>query len=177
MIVPNAAGPDLVIAQQILLEKQTLDCFTNVNLVGILQERLNADRYIVYGVVTEICVKFAAFGLLKTGRRVEIVTDAVSSLSAEASRENSGGVHGGGRSANQRREDRRDRAMSQKTLLTADELERMPDDDSVQIELDEGELITMPPAGEEHGDVGAGITILLGNFVKKHREFPVSVRD
>ncbi len=41
--------------------------------------------------------------------------------------------------------------MSRKVLLTADELERMPDDDSVQIELDEGELITMAPASEEHG--------------------------
>ncbi len=38
----------------------------------------------VYGVVTEICVKLAAFGLLKTGMRVEIVTDAVRCLSEEA---------------------------------------------------------------------------------------------
>jgi len=59
--------------------------------------------------------------------------------------------------------------MSSKTLLTADELERMPDDDSVQIELDEGELITMPPAGEEHGGCGAEITGILRDFVKKHR--------
>jgi Uma2 family endonuclease len=35
--------------------------------------------------------------------------------------------------------------MSTKALLTADELEQMPDDDSVRTELDEGELITMPP--------------------------------
>jgi nicotinamidase/pyrazinamidase len=66
-------------AQQILLEKQANDCFTNVNLPGILKQ-LNADRYVVYGVVTEICVKCAAFGLLKTGKRVELVTDAVRSL-------------------------------------------------------------------------------------------------
>ncbi len=59
--------------------------------------------------------------------------------------------------------------MSTKTLLTADELERMPDDDSVQIELDEGELITMPPAGEEHGHIGCGISAELGYFVKKHK--------
>ena len=67
--------------------------------------------------------------------------------------------------------------MSSRTLLTADELELMPDDDSVQIELDEGELITMPPAGEEHGDVGAEITILLGNFVKKHHLGKVYTAD
>lgn len=59
--------------------------------------------------------------------------------------------------------------MSSKTLLTADELELMPDDDSVQIELDEGELITMPPAGEEHGGCGNEIAWLLTSFVKKHR--------
>ncbi len=38
----------------------------------------------VYGVVTEICVKFAAFGLLKTERRVELVTDAIKELDAAA---------------------------------------------------------------------------------------------
>ncbi len=68
--------------QQILLEKQTFDCFSNPNLPGLLEE-LGADRYVVYGVVTEICVKFAAFGLLRTGARVEIVGDAVRSLRAE----------------------------------------------------------------------------------------------
>ena len=31
-------------------------------------------------VVTEVCVKFAAFGLLATGKRVEIVTDAICPL-------------------------------------------------------------------------------------------------
>jgi nicotinamidase/pyrazinamidase len=50
-----------------------------VNLPALL-ERLGAGRYVVYGVVTEICVKLAAFGLLKTGGRVELVTDAVRSL-------------------------------------------------------------------------------------------------
>jgi nicotinamidase/pyrazinamidase len=73
-------------AQQILLEKQTFDCFTNVNLAGLL-ERLGAERYVVYGVVTEICVKLAAWGLLKTGKRVELVTDAVRSLDDAASAE------------------------------------------------------------------------------------------
>ncbi len=41
----------------------------------------------VYGVVTEICVKLAAFGLLKTGKRVELVMDAVRSLNDAASAE------------------------------------------------------------------------------------------
>jgi Uma2 family endonuclease len=59
--------------------------------------------------------------------------------------------------------------MSAKTLLTAAELERMPDDDSVRTELDEGELITMPPAGWDHGDRGVNITAILHNYVKKNR--------
>ena len=66
-------------AQQILLEKQSVDCFTNPNLPALL-ERLEADRCVVYGVVTEICVKNAAMGLLKSGRQVTVVTDAVRSL-------------------------------------------------------------------------------------------------
>ena len=82
--LPNVAGPVQVEgAQEILLEKQALDCFTNVNLPALL-DRLCAQRYVVYGVVTEICVRHAALGLLKTGARVEIVTDAVRSLSPEA---------------------------------------------------------------------------------------------
>jgi nicotinamidase/pyrazinamidase len=86
VVIPNS-GFDLNIdAQQFLLEKQTFDCFTNMNLAKLL-EGLGADRYVVYGVVTEICVKFAAWGLLKTGKRVELVTDAVRSLGDAASAE------------------------------------------------------------------------------------------
>lgn len=70
-------------AKQILLEKQTLDVFTNENLPGLLDE-FAADRYVVYGVVTEICVRIAALGLLKTGKRVEIVEDAIRSLDGSA---------------------------------------------------------------------------------------------
>jgi nicotinamidase/pyrazinamidase len=68
-----------MVENQFLIDKQQLDCFTSPQLMPLLQ-KLNADRYVVYGVVTEICVKFAAFGLLKTGRPVEIVTDAVRAL-------------------------------------------------------------------------------------------------
>jgi nicotinamidase/pyrazinamidase len=70
-------------AQQILVEKQTFDCFSNPNLAQVLIE-LNAHRYVVYGVVTEICVRLATEGLLKTGKRVELVTDAVRELNETA---------------------------------------------------------------------------------------------
>jgi nicotinamidase/pyrazinamidase len=65
--------------RQILFPKTQLDVFAVPDLQPLL-ERLAADRYVVYGVVTEICVKCAVFGLLKTGKRVELVTDAVQAL-------------------------------------------------------------------------------------------------
>jgi nicotinamidase/pyrazinamidase len=73
-------------ARQLILEKQRLDCFSSPHLNPLLG-RLNADRYVVYGVVTEICVRFAAFGLLKSGKPVEIVTDAVKALDEQKARQ------------------------------------------------------------------------------------------
>jgi nicotinamidase/pyrazinamidase len=70
---------DLRGARQILLEKQSVDCFTNANLPALL-DKLSVKSCVVYGVVTEICVKNAALGLLKSGRNVTLVTDAVRSL-------------------------------------------------------------------------------------------------
>jgi nicotinamidase/pyrazinamidase len=70
---------DLKDVRQILLEKQSVDCFTNANLPTLL-DQLNVKSCVVYGVVTEICVKNAALGLLKAGLNVTLVTDAVRSL-------------------------------------------------------------------------------------------------
>jgi len=83
-VVPNAlATVDIAGAQQILLEKNDLDLFTNPNLPGLL-DRIGADEYYVYGVLTEYCVKCAVMGLLKTGSKVHLVTDAIAHLSAPA---------------------------------------------------------------------------------------------
>ena len=70
---------DLLVPNQIIFEKITTDAFLNPKLGPLLAE-LGADRYVVYGVVTEICVRFAALGLLATGTPVAIVTDAVELL-------------------------------------------------------------------------------------------------
>ena len=64
---------------QIIFEKQEIDFFTNPRLRPML-DQMKADRYVVYGVVTEYCVQAAAFGLLKMSVRVDVVTDAIKSL-------------------------------------------------------------------------------------------------
>jgi nicotinamidase/pyrazinamidase len=81
-VIPSRVSADFTLARQIILEKQQLDLFTNPNLTRLL-EALEADEYVVYGVVTEYCVRFAALGLLKTGKPVTLVTDAIQALSEE----------------------------------------------------------------------------------------------
>ena len=57
---------------------------------------LAADRFVVYGVVTEICVLFAARGLLKYGKPLTIVTDAVAALTDVASKAALSEIQAGG---------------------------------------------------------------------------------
>jgi nicotinamidase/pyrazinamidase len=84
VVIPNKPGlPRIAGARQIMVEKQALDCFTNVNLAALL-DRLGEGQCVVYGVVTEICVELAAFGLLKMGRKVSLVTDAIKELNRSA---------------------------------------------------------------------------------------------
>ncbi len=71
------------IAPQMILEKQSVDCFTNPHLPGLLNA-LQADRCVVYGVATEICVRNAAVGLRDRGYQVEVVAEAVKELSRDA---------------------------------------------------------------------------------------------
>jgi nicotinamidase/pyrazinamidase len=71
-------------ARQILFEKNQLDITTSANFRPFV-DRLAADRYVVYGVVTEYCVRFAALALLETGKPVSLVTDAIQALRAEGS--------------------------------------------------------------------------------------------
>jgi nicotinamidase/pyrazinamidase len=73
-------------APQIVLEKQNVDCFTNPNLTPLL-DQLGPARFVVYGVVTEVCVLYAARGLLLAGRPVELVADAVWPVSTETERD------------------------------------------------------------------------------------------
>lgn len=71
--------------QQILLEKQTLDIFQTHHAHSLV-ERLPRDaEFLVFGVVTEYCVRFAAKGLLERGRSVSVIEDAIETLNPEES--------------------------------------------------------------------------------------------
>jgi nicotinamidase/pyrazinamidase len=81
---PAASLPrDISQYQQIHLEKQTLDIFQSRH-ADELVKRLGDDKeFVVFGVVTEYCVRLAAKGLLERGHRVSVVKDAIETLKAE----------------------------------------------------------------------------------------------
>jgi len=78
--------PQLPQAKQIIVEKQVLDCFSNPNLKPLL-DALEADRFVVYGVATEHCVRCALAGLVGIGTPVHFVTDAICGINADVSRQ------------------------------------------------------------------------------------------
>jgi nicotinamidase/pyrazinamidase len=78
--VRNGANPAAFPgAPQIVVEKQTVDMFQTATLRRVLTAQ-PAERYVVFGVVTEICVWYAVRGLREMGQTVDVVTDAVASL-------------------------------------------------------------------------------------------------
>lgn len=74
------------LAGQTFFEKSRIDFFDDERLTRVLDE-LKADRFVVYGLVTEYCVRSAAFGLLKRNAQVQLVTDAVKGLDPIKERE------------------------------------------------------------------------------------------
>ena len=84
-MVPNRPElPDIGGAKQIVIEKQTVDAFQAPNFLRVI-DQLGADQCVVYGVITEICVLNAVRGLLRSGRKVTVVNDAIETLKADAS--------------------------------------------------------------------------------------------
>jgi nicotinamidase/pyrazinamidase len=89
-VIPNNPSlhlpGDLSRPGQVVIEKQVLDVFSNPH-ASELVELLGLDaEYVVFGVVTEYCVQFAAKGLLERGRKVTVVTDAIETLKPEEGR-------------------------------------------------------------------------------------------
>jgi nicotinamidase/pyrazinamidase len=85
--VPNDADAklpeDLSKYQQVLLEKQTLNIFESRHADALVKQFGPQPEFVVFGVVTEYCVSFAAKGLLERGRRVAVVRDAIETLKQE----------------------------------------------------------------------------------------------
>jgi nicotinamidase/pyrazinamidase len=67
---------------QIHLEKQTLDIFETRHAEEVLKRLPKDAEFVVFGVVTEYCVRLAVKGLLARGRRVLVVKDAIETLNA-----------------------------------------------------------------------------------------------
>jgi nicotinamidase/pyrazinamidase len=89
-VVPNNASfslpPRILDYQQIVLQKQTFDVFDNPQTDKILDHLGGEPEFVVFGVVTEYCVRCAAKGLLERGRKVSVVQDAIETLKAEDGR-------------------------------------------------------------------------------------------
>jgi len=81
----NARLPeDFFQYQQIILEKQTLDIFATRHAADLVERLGNNAEFVVFGVVTELCVACAIRGLLERKRRVVVVRDAIEALAPEA---------------------------------------------------------------------------------------------
>lgn len=74
---------DLSQYQQVLLEKQTLNIFESRHADELVGRLGKQAEFVVFGVVTEYCVSFAAKGLLERGRRVAVVQDAIETLTRD----------------------------------------------------------------------------------------------
>jgi len=87
-IIPNRPKAELPAVEryrQIVIEKQTIDVFTNPNIEAFLA-RIGKPDIVLYGVVTEICVAVATHGLLDRGYRVTVMEDAIQYLDQEKGR-------------------------------------------------------------------------------------------
>jgi nicotinamidase/pyrazinamidase len=88
LTVPNRSDftwpEDLNAYQQIVLEKQELDVFSNPQTSALLNRLKDDAQFIVYGVATDYCVGLAARGLLSRGKNVSIVEDAIAAIDPQA---------------------------------------------------------------------------------------------
>jgi len=77
-VVPNEPDAPMPPADclHVVVEKQDFPIFTNCNIDRIL-DWTGVKEAVLYGVVTEVCVRAAALGLRERGWRVCLVEDAV----------------------------------------------------------------------------------------------------
>lgn len=79
---PTALPDPLTDYQQIILEKAHFDVFTNPNCAALLQQLGREREFVLFGVVTEICVAYAVRGLRERDYPVRLVRDATQWLDA-----------------------------------------------------------------------------------------------
>ena len=88
--IPNEPSPklpnDALRHSQVVIEKQSLDVFDNPRTSELVEKLGPEAEYVVFGVVTEFCVRCAAKGLLDRGRKVSVVKDAIETLKPEDGR-------------------------------------------------------------------------------------------
>jgi len=69
--------------RQLVFEKQTLDVFDNPKADEWVRRLGPNTEYVVFGVVTEYCVRCAVKGLLERGAKVALVGDAIETIASE----------------------------------------------------------------------------------------------
>ena len=84
VVAESAQLATLPRAGSVVLEKTIFSLFGNKSADALFRN-LEADRYVVFGVATDYCVKAAALGLLERGYSVAVVEDAISGVTAEGS--------------------------------------------------------------------------------------------
>jgi nicotinamidase/pyrazinamidase len=84
-MTPNPAAL-LALHDQIIFHKTTFDVFSNRNFARVI-DSIEAERFIVFGVATDYCVRAAALGLLHRDCQVTIVSDAVRAVARETEAE------------------------------------------------------------------------------------------
>ncbi len=84
--IPNRGHVDVARykgAPQVIVEKQTLDIFSNPNFERLLDLH-PGEECAVIGVATDYCVRHVVEGLLAAGRQVVILTDGVRAIDPAA---------------------------------------------------------------------------------------------
>lgn len=66
--------------REIVIFKDGFDVFVGNPHTNKIVDILNPELIVVYGVATNVCVDYAVMGLVKRGRKVVVVTDAIKGL-------------------------------------------------------------------------------------------------
>jgi nicotinamidase/pyrazinamidase len=88
ILVPVERGsvPPVNAGAQVILEKCHRDPFTNPCARDLVLKS-GVDHFVVFGVMTDYAVRLSVLGLLKLGKRITVVSDAVAGMAEDSSRQ------------------------------------------------------------------------------------------